>query len=231
MDVDFREDGSPIDKSQFVLIHNSCNTIAMVILKTPIASVVFPNVLGRAPFSISFITQSKGTKHLRNMICIISAIIGASLLASPAAAGANDGHPPAADVDALFHDQDAQLNANKQVVYHIVRDLLQAGHWELADRYLTERYIQHNPNITSGREAIVDAAINVWKAKAKPISEHIEGPIIAVVAERDLVIVVVPSVQTDPNDPSKTYTTTWFDMWRIQNGKADEHWDAATKGQ
>ena len=32
----------------------------------------------------------------------------------------------------------------------------------------------------------------------------------------------------DPGDATKTYTTTWFDMWRIKDGKADEHWDGAT---
>ena len=38
------------------------------------------------------------------------------------------------------------------------------------------------------------------------------------------------------SDPTATfdskgnaYTTTWFDMWRIKDGKADEHWDPATK--
>jgi len=25
------------------------------------------------------------------------------------------------------------------------------------------------------------------------------------------------------------YTTTWFDMWRFKDGKADEHWDPATR--
>ena len=32
----------------------------------------------------------------------------------------------------------------------------------------------------------------------------------------------------DPRTPGKTYTTTWFDMWRIKDGKADEHWDYGT---
>src|SRR6476620_11073839 len=50
----------------------------------------------------------------------------------------------ASDPDALFHSSDPKLNANKQAAYHIVRDLLEAGHWELADKSLTERYIQHN---------------------------------------------------------------------------------------
>ena len=30
------------------------------------------------------------------------------------------------------------------------------------------------------------------------------------------------------DDPTKSYTTTWFDTWRFVDGKADEHWDPAT---
>jgi predicted SnoaL-like aldol condensation-catalyzing enzyme len=41
--------------------------------------------------------------------------------------------------------------------------------------------------------------------------------------------VAFPRQYKDPKDPSKTYTTTWFDMYRIKNGKIDEHWDPATK--
>ncbi|MBO9135173.1 hypothetical protein J5279_18705, partial [Rhizobium sp. B209b/85] len=33
----------------------------------------------------------------------------------------------------------------------------------------------------------------------------------------------------DASDPSKSYTTTWFDSWRSLDGKADEHRDPATK--
>ena len=33
----------------------------------------------------------------------------------------------------------------------------------------------------------------------------------------------------DSKDPTQTYTTTWFDMWRFVDGKADEHWDPATR--
>ena len=32
----------------------------------------------------------------------------------------------------------------------------------------------------------------------------------------------------DPRTPGRMYTSTWFDMWRIKDGKADEHWDGAT---
>jgi predicted SnoaL-like aldol condensation-catalyzing enzyme len=54
--------------------------------------------------------------------------------------------------------------------------------------------------------------------------------VVAVLAEGDLVNVVIARSYPDPNEPGKTYTTSWFDMWRFVDGKADEHWDAATKG-
>src|SRR5579863_1386360 len=57
----------------------------------------------------------------------------------------------------VFTDKDPVLNRNKQAAMHIVIDLLEAGHWSEADKWLTERYIQHNPNFGSGRAPIVAA--------------------------------------------------------------------------
>src|SRR6266446_6454465 len=59
------------------------------------------------------------------------------------------------DPEALFTSADPKLHANKQVVLHIVRDLLEANHWELADRYLTKVYIQHNPLVASGLDPVL----------------------------------------------------------------------------
>lgn len=133
----------------------------------------------------------------------------------------------ATDVEALFTDDNPELHANKQVVYHILLDLLQANHWERADQYLTERYIQHNPNVTSGREAVVEFFTKVLGAKPEPLPQELAMPVVAVVAEGDLVTVAFVREEKHPADATKTYTTTWFDMWRIKDGKADEHWDAA----
>jgi hypothetical protein len=52
--------------------------------------------------------------------------------------------------ESLFTSRDPKLNRNKQVALKIVRDLLEAGHWELAPQYLTKAYIQHNPLAASG---------------------------------------------------------------------------------
>ena len=135
----------------------------------------------------------------------------------------------AADADALFHSPDPRLDANMQVAYHIEKDLLEANHWELAGRYLTARYLQHNPNAASGLAAVVNYFTRVLKVQAGAIPAKLGIPVVAVVAQGDLVIVTTPRVVRDARDPSKTYTTTWFDMWRFKDGKADEHWDCATR--
>jgi hypothetical protein len=40
----------------------------------------------------------------------------------------------AADPETLFTDPDPRLHANKQVVLHILRELLQCNQWEQADQ-------------------------------------------------------------------------------------------------
>jgi predicted SnoaL-like aldol condensation-catalyzing enzyme len=135
---------------------------------------------------------------------------------------------PSPNAEALFSSPDPQLHANKQVAYQIIRELLEAGRWDRADRYLTERYIQHNPNAQSGRDAVVQYFTGVLKIKPRAIPERISTPIVAVTAEADLVTVLYPRTV---NGPDGRYTTTWFDTWRIRDGKADEHWDPALKGE
>ena len=155
--------------------------------------------------------------------------LGAALVAGSFALRAQDPVSGARDPEALFHSSDAKFNTNKQAAYHIVRDLLEAGHWDLADKYLTERYIQHNPNAASGRAGVVQYFTEVRKVKPVPIPEKMKTKVVSVVAEGDLVVVAYVRELKDTNDSSTSYTTTWFDMWRFKDGKADEHWDPATR--
>ena len=60
-----------------------------------------------------------------------------------------------ADADALFHSKNPKYEKNKQAAYHIMKELLEANHWDMADQWLTERYIQHNPQAANGRAAVV----------------------------------------------------------------------------
>lgn len=160
-------------------------------------------------------------------LILIAALLSPIAVASPSLA--QEPVTAAADKEALFTSPDPQLHANKQVVYHIMRDLLEAGHWDKADQFLTERYIQHNPNVASGRDTVVKFFTEVLKVQPKPIPEKLSTPVAFVTAEGDLVTVGIVREEQDPKDPSKTYTTTWYDTWRIVDGKADEHWDSAIK--
>jgi hypothetical protein len=62
----------------------------------------------------------------------------AALLIAASTARAQEPVVGAPDADALFHSPDPTLDRNEQAAYHIEKDLLEAGHWELADRWLTE---------------------------------------------------------------------------------------------
>lgn len=133
------------------------------------------------------------------------------------------------DPTPLFKDKDKTLNKNKQAAMHIVIDLLAYGHWNEADKWLTEKYIQHNPNFGSGRAPIMAA---FGKAAPRPIPADPKDwstKIVAVTTQgKDIVCVAsVSGPRPDPRNPGQTYTTTHFDMWRFVDGKADEHWDEA----
>jgi predicted SnoaL-like aldol condensation-catalyzing enzyme len=164
----------------------------------------------------------------------LSAILAASAVSAfaalPAVAQAL-GEPVVAAEDpaALFTDEDPVLHCNKQAAYHITVDLLEAGHWDKADQWLTERYIQHNPNAASGRDGVVYFFTEVLGVEPKPIPDEMETEVVAVVAEDDLVTVAYKREMPVPGGAEgETYTTTWFDMWRFVDCKADEHWDYGT---
>jgi predicted SnoaL-like aldol condensation-catalyzing enzyme len=40
---------------------------------------------------------------------------------------------------------------------------------------------------------------------------------------------VGPEADRELSDASKKYATTWFDLFRIVDGKIAEHWDPAVK--
>jgi predicted SnoaL-like aldol condensation-catalyzing enzyme len=131
------------------------------------------------------------------------------------------------DPESLFTSPDPKLHANKQVVLHIMRDLLEANHWADAPKYLSQRYIQHNPNVASGLEPVMKF-FGGRTPTPIPDRKSWRTKIVSVTAEGDLVVVAIVRSLPDPRNPGQTYTTTWFDMWRIQDGKADEHWDYGT---
>ncbi|MFO1389988.1 nuclear transport factor 2 family protein [Cellvibrio sp.] len=131
------------------------------------------------------------------------------------------------DHAAMLASKDPKLAANKKLVYDFWREVFEGGHLELAPQYMTETYIQHNPTVATGRKAFVDFFGQFKKPQA--IADKVKAPLVSITAEGDIVTLTFVREQKDPKDPTKTYTTTWFDMFRIEDGKIAEHWDPMTK--
>ena len=144
-----------------------------------------------------------------------------------AAASAQVAVQASADQDKLLASADAKLAADKRFVYDFWREVFEGAHMELAEKYMAESYIQHNPNVPTGRVAFVEFFTRV--RKPAPIEPRVKAPLVAVVAEGDYVILSFAREYADPRDATKKYSTTWFDMFRLENGKIAEHWDPALK--
>ena len=81
---------------------------------------------------------------------IVAAGVLALALGSPARAESIN--PPTKPQVAPMN---AQEKKNLDMVLNWWRECIYAGHFELAPKYQAESYIQHNPNISTGRAAFV----------------------------------------------------------------------------
>ena len=134
--------------------------------------------------------------------------------------------PPVATTDqlAMLKSSDPKLAHNKQLVFDFWRIVYEGGHLDKAPQYMAETYIQHNPNVTSGRAAFIALFSKV--RPPKPVQPLIKAPVISIVAERDIVMVSTVRKVSDRAKPDHIYYMTWFDVFRIDDhGLIAEHWD------
>jgi predicted SnoaL-like aldol condensation-catalyzing enzyme len=121
--------------------------------------------------------------HFKSIVFFLSVVVfcGMSMHAQEPGAGSKD-------PESLFTTRDPKLNASKQVVMHIMRDLLEAGHWDEAPKYLSARYLQHNPNLASGLRPVL-AYFAGSSSKPIPDKNSWTTQVVSVVAEVDYVTV------------------------------------------
>jgi predicted SnoaL-like aldol condensation-catalyzing enzyme len=174
-------------------------------------------------------------------------VLGLMLLACCAAtiaADAPSGRPPpgtsvsgkplaplvvAKDQRALLASADPKLARNKKFVFDFWRIVYEGGHMERAAEFMTPEYVQHNPNVESGRDAFVNT---MGKARPpRPVEETSRFPIIDIIAERDIVMVMWARKVRDREHPEQVYEMTWFDVFRVdpKSGKIAEHWDSSER--
>jgi predicted SnoaL-like aldol condensation-catalyzing enzyme len=154
---------------------------------------------------------------------------GAGDSSAQAQVGANEmsATPPEVpkDHEALLASPDPKLAANKRLVYDMYRIVLQAGLADRAGEYIREDYIQHNPNAAQGLSGVQDYIRATRPERA--IEDRLELPLIHLMAEGDYVTTAFVRTETDAN--GATYYSTWFDLYRIEDGKIAEHWDPMLK--
>ncbi|HLX81608.1 MAG TPA: nuclear transport factor 2 family protein [Burkholderiales bacterium] len=160
---------------------------------------------------------------MKKTIWLLALLLGSTISAAQAQVAVTS-NP---DQEAMLQSKDPQLAKNKRFVYDFWREVFEAAHMDLAPNYMAEGYIQHNPRVPTGRQAFIDFFTKV--RKPTPIEAKVRAPLVAILADGDLVTMVFVREYPEPSDPSKKYTTTWFDMFRIADGKIAEHWDPAVK--
>jgi predicted SnoaL-like aldol condensation-catalyzing enzyme len=149
-----------------------------------------------------------------------------TLLVLPAFAALPVVPAPAESQAAMLQSDNPQLAANKKLVYDFWRSVLVGGHMDETEKYMAKDYIQHNPNAETGRDGFLAFFRDVIGLKPVEVKSTIDD-LVSLTAEGDLVTLSFVRTYDDPNKPGQKYTTTWFDMFRIQDGLIVEHWDSA----
>jgi predicted SnoaL-like aldol condensation-catalyzing enzyme len=108
------------------------------------------------------------------------------------------------------------------------REVIEAKHTELAPNYQAEDYIQHNPNVPTGRAAFVKFFSSLGPP-TNPIPAKLLRPPVVEGAKDSLVWLIFQEEGRDPHDPLKRLYAPSFDLIRMENGKVQEHWDSAKK--
>lgn len=118
--------------------------------------------------------------------------------------------------DGPIEPKDLELTEqNKQLVRQLVEDLLIHGKLDkLAGYYDGDNYTQHNPQIGDGVSGLVQA----FQAMAEQGIAVTYDKVHKVLGEGNFVLVV--SEGSFAGQP-----TSFYDLFRVENGKIAEHWD------
>lgn len=157
---------------------------------------------------------------MRSRTAFLAAALSLGLIAQ---AQAQIPPEPVKDQLPLLQSKDPKLAANKKLVFDMYREVVNAGRTANAAKYFTDTYIQHNPNVKSGRQALVDYIKQT--RPERPIPPQITFPVISITAEGDYVTVATVSYEDDLEKPGEKFVTTHFDMYRLEKGLIAEHWD------
>lgn len=114
------------------------------------------------------------------------------------------------ELDQLLKKED-QLEANKLLVKNFYQEFFGDLNIESIHKYIGDVYIQHNPNLADGKQALIDGATG-WFKFATPHTIDIQK----LMADGDLVFI---------HTRQSNGTVSVMDVFRIKDGLIVEHWD------
>lgn len=104
---------------------------------------------------------------------------------------------------------------NKEIIRRFYQEFFNDHIVESADRYVREDYIQHNPGVEQGREALKSAFGQKFLAHPDFCLK-----IQMLIAEQDMVAVYLKNVDKSGNTKCRV-----VDIYRLEDGMLAEHWD------
>ncbi len=121
-----------------------------------------------------------------------------------------------------------QEEANKRVVHEFYRQVWETGNADLLPNFYAADFIEHNPAVPPGGLQGLKTFLQRRFPEPRAAGAELRNPPAVVTVDGDIVTWFFKREQKDPRDGS-TYSSYWFDAYRVRDGKVVEHWDAATR--
>lgn len=107
-----------------------------------------------------------------------------------------------------------ETDANKNLATSIIQDVLMGQNPDNITTYIAADYIQHNPSIGNGLQGIQDAV--AFLTSINNMFQY--NTIYKVIGEGNFVLTVSEGTWNGTSN-------AFYDLFRMENGKAVEHWD------
>lgn len=110
------------------------------------------------------------------------------------------------------YGKSSNTELNRSIVVSFYNEVLIQRNAKAIDNYIDNDYVQHNPDVPNGKQALKNFISNV--------PSKTPGEIVRVIADGNLVVLHVKRYKLGGEK-----NRVIVDIFRVENGKIVEHWD------